>query len=250
MWLVSRDEPLELALTGNPWADLAGRVLEFENPATQALPFALGLARHQGGTIGDCTASKKVKVLGDAVAADHWRNGLQLEWFGPDGRVMIESVTFRLRVSKESTWAMTAADEAEQRKVNARTREAFVKTLREEPEVGTGAQETGAEFNATRGFWAGWSEDALADFAAAIDAAQAALGTTSPDGAAAIERQRNAAQRLERIRSHLGDVARVAAFCTLEGMFETRWGERVRARIDAHVARIDALLRDLRGIER
>ncbi len=250
MWLAGRDEPLELALTGDPWADLAGRVLEFENPATQALPFVLGLARHQGGTIGDCTASKKVKVLGVTAASDHWRNGLQLEWFGPDGRVMIESVTFRVRVSKESAWTMTAADEAEQRKANARTREAFVKTLREEPEVGMGAQETAAGFNSTRGFWTGWSEDALADFAAAIDAAQAALGTTSVNGDAEIERHRNAVQRLERIRAHLGDVARVAAFCTLEGMFEAHWGERVRARVDAHVARIDALLRDLRGIER
>jgi hypothetical protein len=83
----------------------------------------------------------------------------------------------------------------------------------------------------------------------AIDAAQAAL-LAGVDGTPAIERQKKAVERLERIRAYLGEVARVAALCTMEGMFEARWGERVQARIEAHVARIDRVLRDLRGVGR
>lgn len=249
VWLVGREEPLELALRGDPWADLAGRVLEFENPKPRPLPFVMGLAKRQEGTIGDCTASRKVKVLGAVAASDHWRNGLRLEWFGPDGRMMIESVTFHLAVSKESTWTMTTADEAAQRRSNAAAREAFLRTLREEPEVGPAAEEADAAFNEPRSFWSGWSEDPLADFAVAIDAAQAAL-LAGVDGTPAIERQKKAVERLERIRAYLGEVARVAALCTMEGMFEARWGERVQARIEAHVARIDRVLRDLRGVGR
>lgn len=249
LWLMGREEPLELELKGDPWGDLAGRVLEFENPNPQPLPFVPGLAKRQEGTIGDCTASRKVKVLSAAAVSDHWRNGLQLEWFGPDGRMMIESVTFHLAVSKESTWSMTTAAEAAQRRSNAVAREVFLRTLGEEPDDGLAAQEDGAAFDGRRGFWGGGGEDPLADFAAAIDAAEAAL-LAREDGAMAIEREKKAVERLERIRAYLGEVARMAEFCTMEGMFEARWGERVQARIEAHVARIDGVLRDLRGVER
>lgn len=32
IWLVGRDEAVELELEGNPWRDLAGHVLKFANP--------------------------------------------------------------------------------------------------------------------------------------------------------------------------------------------------------------------------
>src|SRR5690348_609183 len=61
IWFVGRDAPVELDLAGNAWRDLAGRRLEFVNPAPK--PGKLeGFAARQAGAIGDCTASRKVKV--------------------------------------------------------------------------------------------------------------------------------------------------------------------------------------------
>ncbi|MSU22191.1 MAG: hypothetical protein EXS32_00005, partial [Opitutus sp.] len=61
LWFVGREAPVEFDLAGNAWRDLAGRRLEFVNPDPQAGHLA-GLAAPQTGTIGDCTASRKVKV--------------------------------------------------------------------------------------------------------------------------------------------------------------------------------------------
>jgi hypothetical protein len=61
LWMTGREEPVELDLTGNPWADLAGHILRFRNPQpTPGLPD--GFAARQEGTVGDVTASRKVKV--------------------------------------------------------------------------------------------------------------------------------------------------------------------------------------------
>lgn len=32
LWLVGREEPINLKLEGNPWRDLAGHLLNFTNP--------------------------------------------------------------------------------------------------------------------------------------------------------------------------------------------------------------------------
>lgn len=250
VWLVGRDDPLELALAGDPWTDLAGRVLEFENPQPEALPFVAELTRVQVGAIGDCTASKKVKVLGGPAAGEHWRNGLQLEWFSADGRVAIESVAFRIKVSKESAWTMTAADEAIQRRENEKMRTRHVASLREDADSERIDAERRAPVDGVGAMWAGWHEDALADFAAAIEAAEAALASM-PEGEGEIAtRRRKAVQRLETIRSYLSDVSRAAAFCVNEGFFEVRWGELVQARIESHLARIEQLLQELQRAER
>ncbi len=93
IWLVDRDEPVELDLAGNAWRDLAGRRLEFTNPEPKPRDLK-GLGVRQTGMIGDCTASRKVKV--PEVSMDelmelykqrkpfpwHWGNSLYLEWFG------------------------------------------------------------------------------------------------------------------------------------------------------------------------
>ena len=61
IWLLGRDEPVELDLQGNPWRDLAGHVLRFNNP--EPVPADLhGLVSRQEGVTGDITASRKVKV--------------------------------------------------------------------------------------------------------------------------------------------------------------------------------------------
>jgi hypothetical protein len=61
IWLVGRNAPVEFEFAGNSWRDLAGRQLKFVNPAPK--PGRLEtLAARQTGVIGDCTASRKVKV--------------------------------------------------------------------------------------------------------------------------------------------------------------------------------------------
>ena len=101
IWFAGRPDPIELKLMGNGWRDLAGRRLEFTNP--EPTPGDLdGLALLQQGTVGDFTASRKVKVpeipmdqIGEYYAARkpfpwHWGNSLYLEWFSErNGRVVI-----------------------------------------------------------------------------------------------------------------------------------------------------------------
>ena len=131
IWFVGRVEPVELDLAGNAWRDLAGRRLEFVNPDPQPGDLK-GLAVRQSGVIGDCTASRKVKV--PEVSREefmrlyeerkpfpwHWGNSLYLEWFStPNGRVVIESASYRLTVAPDITWEMSEAEEESQRRANA-----------------------------------------------------------------------------------------------------------------------------------
>jgi hypothetical protein len=131
LWFAGRTDPVELDLVGNAWRDLAGHRLEFVNPAPQpGLPASF--ASRQDGTTGDITASRKVKVpdipldqIGEYYAARkpfpwHWGNSLYLEWFSAtNGRVVIESVSYQLTISTDSTWTMTPAEEDAQRTANA-----------------------------------------------------------------------------------------------------------------------------------
>src|SRR5262245_18749076 len=92
IWLAGREEPVELELAGNGWRDVAGRRLEFVNPSPRPIDLN-SLATRTTGVIGDCTASRKVKVV--AVSKEefrnlsrqrkpfpwHWGNSLYLEWF-------------------------------------------------------------------------------------------------------------------------------------------------------------------------
>ncbi len=131
IWFVGRDDPVELDLAGDAWRDLAGRRLEFVNPDPKPQDLA-GFGARQTGTIGDCTASRKVKVpeipleeIGDYYAARkpfpwHWGNSLYLEWFSTgNGRVVIESASYQLTIDPDVTWEMTVAEEEAQRRANA-----------------------------------------------------------------------------------------------------------------------------------
>ena len=121
IWFAGRETPVELELAGNCWRDLAGRRLEFNNPEPK--PGELGnFAVQQKGVVGDITASRKVKVpdipmdqIGECYAAKkprpwHWGNSLYLEWFGErNGRVVIESTDYVLKIVGDSTWDMVAS---------------------------------------------------------------------------------------------------------------------------------------------
>ena len=141
IWFVGREEPVQLELAGNAWRDLAGRRLEFTNPTPK--PADLGsFAQEQAGVIGDCTASRKVKVpdipmdqIGAYYAAKkpwpwHWGNCLYLEWFSTiNGRVVIESAAYRLTVGPDATWEMTPEEEEQQRRANAEALSGFMGRL-------------------------------------------------------------------------------------------------------------------------
>lgn len=141
IWFVGQAEPVELNLTGNCWRDLAGRRLEFTNHD----PKPGDLARFpmvQKGTTGDITASRKVKVpdipmdqIGAYYAAKkpfpwHWGNSLYLEWFSEaNGRVVIETTGYDLKIVGEPTWEMTPEEEEAQRRANGEAMAGFVDEL-------------------------------------------------------------------------------------------------------------------------
>ncbi len=133
IWFEGRAEPVLLELQGNCAQDLAGRCFEFTNPAPQPGELA-GLKSLQSGVTGDITASRKVRVpdiprhqvksylLAEKPFPWHWGNSLYLEWFsGSNGRVVIESASFELKVVGEPAWVMTPDEENEQPAANGET---------------------------------------------------------------------------------------------------------------------------------
>jgi hypothetical protein len=141
IWFVGRDNPVVLDLTGNPWRDLAGHLLRFTNPMPKpGLPE--GLADEQRGTVGDITASRKVKVP-DVPMAElmelvrqsrpfpwHWGNTLYLEWHSAsNGRVVIETASYSLKLEGIATWTMSEEDEVAQRRANGEAMSTFMDRL-------------------------------------------------------------------------------------------------------------------------
>lgn len=130
LWFLNLEEPVTLELTGNPWRDLAGHFITIINDTpSSALPS--GFRRHQVGTVGDITASQKVKVpdvsLDDFIEGRrvgmempfHWANCLYLEWYSKDnGRVVIESPDYRIQLDDLPTWTLTESEERVQREAN------------------------------------------------------------------------------------------------------------------------------------
>lgn len=130
IWIHGRDEPLMLSLDGDCWRDLAGTVLEFENPGARADPDAILLDTEQSGIAGDITASRKARVpYLSEVEMDEldrlekpipfkWRNILYIEWFSEiNGRVLIESPDFVLKIS-DRQWEMDEDQEEAQKLAN------------------------------------------------------------------------------------------------------------------------------------
>jgi hypothetical protein len=124
IWLVGRDQPIRLDLSGNCLRDLAGCFVKFENP--QAKPAAdedVALADRQSGVAGEITASRKVRVfdvpLEEALRItkegkappEHMGNCFYLEWFSDtNGRVVIESTDYEIATSAPE-WTLSAEDE-------------------------------------------------------------------------------------------------------------------------------------------
>jgi len=144
VWLEGRPEPVMLELKGNAWPDLAGCLLTFTNPQKRIPDPDLGMLRPiQRGSIGDLTASRKVRVfdipVADAYAMlkrkekppEHIANCLYLEWFSEvNGRVVIESADYELTISAPE-WRMTPEEDAERAKQAAAGMEDFMGKLTE-----------------------------------------------------------------------------------------------------------------------
>ncbi len=142
IWVEGRAEPIVLKLEGNAWPDLAGCLLTFTNPQKPAPHQHLdSLAPLQQGSIGDLTASRKVRVfdvpLEEAMAmyrrkekpAEHMANCLYLEWYSvANGRVVIESADYELKIS-EPEWRMTPEEDAQRASQAAAGMEGFMKQL-------------------------------------------------------------------------------------------------------------------------
>src|SRR5580765_2551547 len=144
IWLEGRSEPIVLELKGNAWPDLAGCLLTFTNPQKRITDRSLESLRPlQRGTIGDLTASRKVRVfdipLDDAMEMirrkekppEHMANSLYLEWFSEaNGRVVIESADYQLTISAPE-WRMTPEEDAQRARQAAAGMDDFMRKLGE-----------------------------------------------------------------------------------------------------------------------
>lgn len=141
LWLHGREKPVILDLNGNPWRDLAGVRIRFNNPDPQpGLPD--GFADVQTGVVGDITASRKVRMpdcsMKEFIAGYktgktftfHMANSLYLEWFSErNGRIVIESAAYQLEIDSEPTWQMTEQEEIAQRTANQQAITGFMDRL-------------------------------------------------------------------------------------------------------------------------
>lgn len=138
IWLAGRDEPLILSLEGDCWRDLAGTILEFENPDPKVCAEVNSLDTEQTGIVGDITASQKARV--PQIPEDQipiyysqnreipceWKNILYLEWFSEiNGRVLIEAPDYRMRIS-EHVWEMDQDLEEAQKLANMNSMRDFL----------------------------------------------------------------------------------------------------------------------------
>jgi hypothetical protein len=141
LWLLGREQPMTLDLVGDAWPDLAGCKLTFENPNPMPQPqYDEGLAMIQTGSVGDITASQKLKKL--LVPEEVWMkaleerrfhevpwvlsNSLYLEWFSDrNGRIVIQTTDYVLHVS-EHQWELDADEQAAQQAINEENMRTFM----------------------------------------------------------------------------------------------------------------------------
>ncbi len=137
VWLKGLNQPIELNLKGNCYRDLAGARLEFRNANAIEGDYT-GFDIFQEGTVGDMTASKKVKTppdfeddedLLEEPPAFTLANCLYLEWFSEsNGRVLIESVDYTWKVSLPK-WTLSEDAERDQQEANKQAMFNFMEEL-------------------------------------------------------------------------------------------------------------------------
>src|SRR6266566_4030554 len=144
IWLHGLKEPVILELKGNACPDLAGCLLTFENPErTVPMRTDARMEPLQRGTIGDLTASRKVRVFDLPIeeayerlkeklpVPEHLANCLYLEWFSEaNGRVVIESADFKLTISPPA-WRLSSEEEQQRQHEAAKGFTGFLWRLNE-----------------------------------------------------------------------------------------------------------------------
>lgn len=148
IWVMGRDEPICLQLRGDCLKDIAGCHVILENPSPESQDDANSLASLQEGTVGDMTASRRVRVLnctleearriresGEDVPL-HTGNSVYLEWFSDtNGRVVIESADYRIKSLSEPTWCMSGQEEEQQARNNLQAIKDWMQGLSEKREA-------------------------------------------------------------------------------------------------------------------
>ena len=143
VWMHGLTEPIVLELKGNACADLAGCLLTFQNPKETYSMGEARLAPLQRGTVGDLTASRKVRVVDMPVeeaymrnkkklpVPEHMANCVYLEWFSElNGRVVIESTDYEVKISSPA-WKLSPEDEEKRQKEAAEGFSDFMQKLDE-----------------------------------------------------------------------------------------------------------------------
>lgn len=149
LWFRGDTKPVVFDLAGNACRDLAGCRLSFKNlrSALLPLPAEINLPRHNNGTIGDLTASRKF-LLSEAFPDETdptstapppptLANGLYLEWFTrTHGRLLIEGTGFKVEISTPS-WSSSPADERVRQALATTAFHQFVARLDEDLKANT-----------------------------------------------------------------------------------------------------------------
>ena len=133
--------PVSFELTGAPCPDLRGRTLEFEVPendheaSDEDRRAAAGIRPLQIGVTGEMTAERKVKTFDCSVEEfvrrsepgepppTRWEDCLYLEWFGQNGRVLIELPVSKVRFFDEAEIAARNKAEVEDMEAEMRKRD-------------------------------------------------------------------------------------------------------------------------------
>jgi len=144
IWLLGREEPMMLDLIGDAWPDVAGSKISFVNPRPEAQPeYDEGLRLVQTGSVGDITASQRVKKLlapeeewMQAIKEERlheipwvWANALYLEWFSDfNGRMVVQTTDFEVSIS-ERLWVLDEDEHAAQQAINEADMDAYMEKL-------------------------------------------------------------------------------------------------------------------------
>lgn len=131
IWLQGCTNPVKLELKGNCLRDIAGTRFTFQCSPSEAIADPDDLKAVQAGRVGEMTASRKVNTWQIPVEQAYMMkkdgkevpvvkaNCLYLEWFSKsNGRVVLETVDFRITAMTDKSWQMTAEEELEQAKEN------------------------------------------------------------------------------------------------------------------------------------
>jgi hypothetical protein len=141
LWLLGRDEPIRLELTGNGHPDLAGCRCTFTNPAPTPADRHLHIDPVQRGKAGDMTVSRKVRI--PALPLDQWLknrrmglpapekrgNAVYLEWYSEaNGRVVVETTAFEVQLDLPE-WRLSEAEAKAQAEQGRQSMEEFLGKL-------------------------------------------------------------------------------------------------------------------------